>query len=129
MALITLDPDSIFEYTPKFDRKNTVDPFKVHLKYCSNGDWNDYKSKMILEGAKAENEEKRNLIMHAHQIRFYQKYIVGFENWTKADGTPGKAKNAADVEEFVNMNDVSLIEEIEAVIKDSAFLSKQQRKN
>lgn len=124
MALITLDPETTYEYIPKFDRKNSVDPLVVKLKYMSYGEYLEYVAAMAREMSTTTDSEKQTRISKAHDKKMFCKHVVGFENWIAKDGNPG-----TDPGEFYETNDKNLIYEINSAIQDSGILNEGQRKN
>lgn len=125
MALITLDPNRVYDYIPKFDRKNTTDPLVVKLKYMSHGAYVDFMADLSREMASTNNPDKQTEISKAYDRKMFCDHVKGFENWFKIDGNPG----TNEVEEFYDTNDKRLIYEINSAIQDSSILTEGQRKN
>ena len=124
MALITLDPDAIYEYIPIFDKKNTVDPLIVKLKFMPNKEHIDFMGAMAREMGTTNDNEKQTQISRAHDRRKFIEHVVGFENWLTPDGT----KEPDDAGAFYDRNDAALIYEIGTAYMSNSILTKCQKK-
>lgn len=125
MALITLDPETINEYIPEFDRENSVDPLIIKMRYMPHKKYLEYITMMTREMGTTNDTEKQSQISRAHDRKMFCDHVVGFENWLKLDGT----KEPDDPGAFYDRNDKGLIYEIQTAIQESGVLSKGQRKN
>jgi hypothetical protein len=127
MALITLDPETIIEYIPKFERDNanSIDPLIVKLRYMPHKKYLDYLSAMTREMSTTSDPERQTRISKSHDRKMFCEHVIGFENWNKLDGT----KEDDDPGAFYDRNDKELIYEIQSAIQDSGKLTEFQRKN
>lgn len=124
MALISLDPEEIFEYTPKFDRKNTKDPLIVKVKYMPNSEHIQFVADIGKDMRTTNDPEKQTEIGKAHDRRKFIEHVVGFENWFKNDGTP----EPDDISRFYDVNDADLIFEINTAYASTSILTAFQKK-
>lgn len=131
MALITLDPNELYDYIPRFDRDNHKDPFSVKIKYVSHGEYKSFLVRQVREAESVDDPEKRALIYESGDMRFFAEHIKGFENWEICPSIKKRQREEklTDAELFYLYEDKALVTEVNSAITSASILTEGQRKN
>jgi len=123
MAIIGLRKGQIIPYVPEADRMNDTDPCTVHIRYVPNAVVQDGARKIAASLKNANDPKLLMAVQQAAQKRQFIDNVVSIENYSIGD------QAITTAEEFYEVADVALIQEIIRAMENADRLTEGQRKN
>jgi len=123
MAIIGLKKGQIIPYVPESERYNETDPCTLHIKYIPNAVVEDGARKIASSLKNARDTKMLVAVQQAAQKQQFIDNVVKIENY----GIGGQPITTA--EEFYEVADTALIQEIIRAMENADRLSEGQRKN